>query len=141
MTTYKHKNLEFYAQDGIIHISNSSPKFADAPQKELVLSEWFTRISEMAKSLYVHNLYEISADAAERDWYEDLVSLLKKAMACYKEALEQGDPTNARVRMEKLKDYYTSGPKYTPVPESKIIIPGEVNESATKPELVLPADV
>lgn len=111
---YKFKELEFYAEDGLIHMIHKNPETNEPFEKVETIPEVTARINALAE---IENklFLKYSIVPAERDMYDSALGFLKVCQDVLRDAKEQGDPTKARVQKEYREDAARSE-KYTMKP-------------------------
>lgn len=111
---YHFGDLDFYAQDGVIHLIDKR----DGTHKQLSIEEWRSRLE--AIMLFGSGL-EASPTVVECEQYRSSLKGVTLGMLALKDAWEQGDPLNDKVAEQIVDDYLrghrTLPAKYTKKPK------------------------
>lgn len=100
---YKYKNLEFFAEDGVIHMKHKDPQTGEPFEKTELISTMKERVNALravADKFYL----KYSLVPAERDAYESADKFLKICQDLIRDAEDQGDPGNKAILAGKLFD-------------------------------------
>lgn len=103
MKIYKFKDLEFYANNGLITMVHKNPK-----GEEHVKTETLSTLDRRIKALsdVVNNfILKTSLVPAEREFYDEALGFLKLLQEVRRDMLEQGNPEDPKVMQEKLDNY------------------------------------
>lgn len=103
MKIYKYKDLEFFANNGLITMIHKDPK-----GEEHVKTETLSTLDRRIKALdeIVNNfILKTSLVPAEREFYDEALGFLKLLQEVRKEMLEQGNPEDPKVMQERLERY------------------------------------
>ncbi len=103
MKIYKYKDLEFFANNGLITMIHKDPK-----GEEHVKTETLSTLDRRIKALsdIVDNfILKTSLVPAEREFYDEALGFLKLLQEVRKEMLEQGNPEDPKVMQERLERY------------------------------------
>lgn len=110
---YHYRDLDIYAENGVIHLVSKSPKHKDNPERHVSIDEWKDRMN---------GIYHLgfglagSDDAVYKELYQDTSEALDVMQSVLKDAVQQGDPYDVRVIADaiqeaKITKKYTMKPK------------------------------
>lgn len=103
MKIYKYKDLEFFANNGLITMIHKDPK-----GEEHVKTETLSTLDRRIKALddIVNNfILKTSLVPAEREFYDEALGFLKLLQEVRRDMLEQGNPEDPKVMQERLERY------------------------------------
>jgi len=103
MKIYRYKDLEFFANNGLITMIHKDPK-----GEEHVKTETLSTLDRRIKALsdIVDNfILKTSLVPAEREFYDEALGFLKLLQEVRRDMLEQGNPEDPRVMQERLEKY------------------------------------
>ena len=103
MKIYKYKDLEFFANNGLITMIHKDPK-----GEEHVKTETLSTLDRRIKALddIVNNfILKTSLVPAEREFYDEALGFLKLLQEVRRDMLEQGNPEDPKVMQERLEKY------------------------------------
>lgn len=103
MKIYKYKDLEFFANNGLITMIHKDPK-----GEEHVKTETLSTLDRRIKALdeIVNNfILKTSLVPAEREFYDEALGFLKLLQEVRRDMLEQGNPEDPKVIEERLEKY------------------------------------
>lgn len=103
MKIYKYKDLEFFANNGLITMIHKDPK-----GEEHVKTETLSTLDRRIKALdeIVNNfILKTSLVPAEREFYDEALGFLKLLQEVRRDMLEQGNPEDPKVMQERLENY------------------------------------
>lgn len=110
---YYFKDLEIYAENGIIHVVSKNKKHRASPENTVSVKDWRDRL------VAIYRL-GLGLEGSELGRYRDLMSDSHHAVevmeAALRDALSQGDPFDPRVIEEHVREIKTSK-KYTMKPQ------------------------
>lgn len=103
MKIYKYKDLEFFANNGLITMIHKNPN-----GEEHVKTETLSTLDRRIKALsdIVDNfILKTSLVPAEREFHDEALGFLKLLQEVRKEMIEQGNPEDPKVAQERLERY------------------------------------
>ena len=109
---YSYKDLDIYAENGVIHLVSKNSEDKDKPERVVNANDWKDRLFAMYK-------LGLGLEGRNEGVFKELKDDTHKAleiMECVlRDAIEQGNPLDPKVQQEHLNEFRTHK-KYTMKP-------------------------